>query len=108
MTVFSGLPSHVLFVHFLVVLVPLTAVLEMACALWPAVRRGQIVWATLILAYDVGAVANTFSYPLFIGQGGMEFWLLNAALFGAAAYQARAARRPAPRPARAPAPAGAA
>jgi uncharacterized membrane protein len=50
MTVFSGLPSHVLFVHFLVVLVPLTAVLEMVCALWPAVRRGQIVWATLILA----------------------------------------------------------
>jgi uncharacterized membrane protein len=50
MTVFSGLPSHVLFVHLLVVLVPLTAVLEMVCALWPAVRRGQIVWATLILA----------------------------------------------------------
>ena len=50
MTVFSGLPSHVLFVHFLVVLVPLTAVLEMVCALWPAVRRGQIVWATLVLA----------------------------------------------------------
>jgi uncharacterized membrane protein len=50
MTVFSGLPSHVLFVHFLVVLMPLTAVLEMVCALWPAVRRGQIVWATLILA----------------------------------------------------------
>jgi uncharacterized membrane protein len=50
MTVFSGLPSHVLFVHFLVVLVPLTAVLEMVCALWPAVRRGQIVWATLTLA----------------------------------------------------------
>ena len=50
MTVFSGLPSHVLFVHFLVVLVPLTAVLEMICALWPAVRRGQIVWATLVLA----------------------------------------------------------
>jgi uncharacterized membrane protein len=47
------LPSHVLFVHFLVVLVPLTAVLEMVCALWPAVRRGQIVWATLILAVVV-------------------------------------------------------
>lgn len=50
MTVFSGLPTHVLFVHFLVVLVPLTAVLEIICALWPAVRRGQIVWLTLALA----------------------------------------------------------
>jgi uncharacterized membrane protein len=50
MTVFSGLPTHVLLVHFLVVLVPLTAVLEIVCALWPAVRRGQIVWLTLALA----------------------------------------------------------
>jgi uncharacterized membrane protein len=50
MTVFNGLPAHVLLVHFLVVLVPLTGLLEIACALWPAVRRGQIVWLTLILA----------------------------------------------------------
>ena len=50
MTVIHGLPSHVLLVHFVVVLVPLTAVLEIACALWPAVRRGHIVWLTLILA----------------------------------------------------------
>ena len=50
MTVVNGLPAHVLLVHFLVVLVPLTALLEIACALWPAVRRGQIVWLTLILA----------------------------------------------------------
>jgi uncharacterized membrane protein len=50
MTVFNGLPAHVLLVHIVVVLVPLTAVLEIACALWPVVRRGQIVWLTLILA----------------------------------------------------------
>ncbi|WP_310767650.1 DUF2231 domain-containing protein [Mycobacterium sp. Z3061] len=50
MTVISGLPTHVLFVHFLVVLVPLTALLEILCAVWPAVRRGQIVWLTLALA----------------------------------------------------------
>jgi uncharacterized membrane protein len=49
MTVFDGLPSHVLLVHFLVVMVLLTALLEIVCALWPAVRRGQIVWLTLIL-----------------------------------------------------------
>jgi uncharacterized membrane protein len=37
-------------VHLLVVIVPLTAVLEIVCALWPAVRRGHIVWLTLVLA----------------------------------------------------------
>jgi uncharacterized membrane protein len=50
MTVFQGLPSHVLFVHFLVVLVPLTALLEIVCAVSSAVRRGHTAWLTLILA----------------------------------------------------------
>lgn len=50
MTVINGLPAHVLLVHALVVLVPLTAVLEMLCALWPAARRGHLLWLTLILA----------------------------------------------------------
>ena len=38
----------------------------------------------MVLAYSVGLTALTFSYPVFIGQPGMEFWLLNAALVGAA------------------------
>ncbi|MDH6060044.1 hypothetical protein NWP17_06270 [Chrysosporum bergii ANA360D] len=41
-------------------------------------------WGGLIFAYDVGVVALTFNYPIFIGQGGMEFWLINTALFVAA------------------------
>jgi hypothetical protein len=41
-------------------------------------------WAPLILAYDVGIVALTFNYPIFLSQGGMEFWLLNALLYSAA------------------------
>jgi hypothetical protein len=41
-------------------------------------------WAGLIFAYNIGAIAVTFNYPLFIGQGGMEFWLLNATLVVAA------------------------
>lgn len=41
-------------------------------------------WGGLIFAYDIGAVAITFNYPLFMSQGGMEFWLLNTALFVAA------------------------
>ena len=50
MNVVNGLPVHVLLVHFMVVLVPLTTLLEIACGLWPAARRGQLMWLTLILA----------------------------------------------------------
>lgn len=41
-------------------------------------------WGGLIFAYDIGIVALTFNYPIFMSQGGMEFWLLNTALFVAA------------------------
>jgi hypothetical protein len=41
-------------------------------------------WGGLILSYNIGAIATCFNYPLFISQGGMEFWLLNTALFVAA------------------------
>ncbi|BBZ30165.1 hypothetical protein MMAD_44600 [Mycolicibacterium madagascariense] len=50
MTVLNGLPAHALLVHFLVVLAPLTAVLEVICALWPAGRRGHLLWLTVVLA----------------------------------------------------------
>ncbi|WP_227979555.1 DUF2231 domain-containing protein [Nocardia spumae] len=53
MTVIHDLPAHVLFVHVIVVLVPLTAVLEIVCAVWPVARRGHLVWLTLILAVIV-------------------------------------------------------
>ena len=55
MTEINGLPAHVLFVHFLVVLVPLTALLVMVCAVWPAARR-RLVWPTLILAAVITAL----------------------------------------------------
>jgi hypothetical protein len=48
-TVINGLPAHVLLVHFLVVLAPLTAILEILCGIWPAVRR-RLVWLVLALA----------------------------------------------------------
>jgi uncharacterized membrane protein len=67
MTVIHGLPAHVLFVHFLVVLAPLTALLEIACALWPAARRGHLVWFTAILA-----VVTTVLTPITANAGG---WL---------------------------------
>ncbi|GAB4964619.1 hypothetical protein MAHJHV55_32160 [Mycobacterium avium subsp. hominissuis] len=50
MTTVNGMPAHVLLLHFVVVLVPLTALLEIVCGLWPAVRRSHLLWLTLILA----------------------------------------------------------
>lgn len=50
MNVINGMPAHALLVHFVLVLVPLTALLEIVCGLWPAARRGQLMWLTLILA----------------------------------------------------------
>ncbi len=47
-TVF-GLPAHALLVHAVVVLAPLTALLEILCGVWPAARR-RLVWLVLALA----------------------------------------------------------
>jgi hypothetical protein len=41
-------------------------------------------WGAVIFSYNIGIIMITFNYPVFISQMGMEFWLLNAALFGAA------------------------
>jgi hypothetical protein len=58
MTTIAGLPAHVLFVHALVVLAPLTALLEILCAFWAAARR-RLVW--LVLAF---AVVNLVLTPI--------------------------------------------
>jgi VanZ family protein len=49
MSTVSGLPVHVLLVHFIVVLAPLTALLVIGCGVWPPARR-RLVWLTLVLA----------------------------------------------------------
>jgi hypothetical protein len=49
MTTISGLPAHILLVHAIVVLAPLTALLEIVCSLISAVRR-RLVWLVLALA----------------------------------------------------------
>ncbi len=66
LTTISGLPAHVLLVHALVVLAPLTALLEILCALWPAARR-HLVW--LVLAFAATTAALT---PITANAGG---WL---------------------------------
>ena len=50
MNIVNGLPAHAILLHLVVVLVPLTALLEIVCGLWPAARRGQLLWLTLVLA----------------------------------------------------------
>lgn len=49
METLNGLPAHPLLVHFVVVLAPLTAILAILCAVWPAARR-RLVWLVLALA----------------------------------------------------------
>ena len=68
MTTIAGLPAHVLLVHAIVVLAPLTAALEILCAIWPAARR-RLVW--LVLAF---AAVNLVLTPLTTDAGE---WLLN-------------------------------
>ncbi|MBC2644530.1 MULTISPECIES: DUF2231 domain-containing protein [unclassified Rhodococcus (in: high G+C Gram-positive bacteria)] len=49
MSTVNGLPAHVLLVHFIVVLAPLTAIGVVLCSVWPAARH-RLVWPTLALA----------------------------------------------------------
>lgn len=49
MSTFNGLPAHALLVHFIVVLAPLTAVLAILCAVWPAARQ-RLVWLVVALS----------------------------------------------------------
>ncbi|MCV7199222.1 DUF2231 domain-containing protein [Mycobacterium angelicum] len=49
MSTIDGLPAHILFNHFVVVLGPLTAILAILCAVWPA-ARSRLIWLVLVLS----------------------------------------------------------
>jgi hypothetical protein len=66
MSTFNGLPAHILLNHFVVVLGPLTAILAILCAVWPAARR-RLIWLVLLLA-----VATLVLTPVTTNAGG---WL---------------------------------
>jgi hypothetical protein len=51
-------------------------------------RVGVWVEAAILTGYNVGSIAVTFSYPLFLSQAGLEFWLFNALLFAAVRHRA--------------------
>ena len=55
MSTVNGLPAHVLLVHFIVVLAPLTALLAILCAIWPSVRE-RLVWLVLALSVFVAVL----------------------------------------------------
>jgi hypothetical protein len=66
-TTVNGLPAHILLNHFVVVLGPLSAILAILCALWPAARR-RLIWLVLVLS--VGTLILT---PLTTSSGA---WLV--------------------------------
>ena len=47
------------------------------------------IWALILTGHNVGVLAMTFNYPLFMGTMGLEFWLINAAFFVAASHDVR-------------------
>jgi hypothetical protein len=49
-------------------------------------------WATIIAGYNLGGLALTFSYPIFMSTIGLEFWLVNAALIQAHGLYLKSAR----------------
>jgi len=80
-------------------------VIAIVIALWQAFklgrdrRNGDIgLWAAVVFAFNIGCVAVTFNYPLFMGQTGLDFWLLNAALLAAAQTERQKLLRHAPVP----------
>jgi hypothetical protein len=68
LTTIYGMPAHALLVHAMVVFAPLTALLEILCAVWPAARR-RLVWLTFAFA-----VATLVLTPLTTSAGE---WLYN-------------------------------
>lgn len=63
MTTIAGIPAHALLVHAIVVLAPMTALLGILCAVWPAARR-RFVWLVLALA-----AINLALTPLTVSAG---------------------------------------
>jgi hypothetical protein len=83
MTTIAGLPAHALLVHAIVVLAPLTALLEILCGFWPAARR-RLVWLVLALA-----AVNLVLTPLTAEAGQ---WLLSQRRSVSPVLQAHAER----------------
>jgi hypothetical protein len=51
-----------------------------ACRVSQLPDHADAIWASIVAAYSVGALASCFSYPFFMSTAGLEFWLTNALL----------------------------
>jgi hypothetical protein len=63
MTTVDGLPAHILLIHAVVVLIPLSALLLVLVATWPAART-RLVWSTAVIS-----VLALISVPLTTDAG---------------------------------------
>ncbi|HSU15207.1 hypothetical protein [Longimicrobium sp.] len=86
----GGIPLALFYATALVM--ALWAAWKVARAPAPAGAPELPFWGIIVLAYGVGAFALTFSYPIFLSQPGMEFWLLISLLYAVARHERRRAR----------------
>jgi hypothetical protein len=75
----GGIPLMVM--YLLAVLAAAYSTLSIGIRSSGSKRLWTAQWAILITGYNVGVMALFFSYVPFIGQVGMEFWILNAAIY---------------------------
>ncbi len=77
-------------VYFSAVLVVTWRSTRVALARYSKSDSALSLWGAVVVAYDVGAIALCFNYAVFIGNAGVEFWLINSALLCAAYRSQRA------------------
>jgi hypothetical protein len=89
----GGVPMILLYV--MAILLSSWACLRVALGKVGRSEPSLSLWGAVLVAYNVGALAVCFNYPLFAGTGGVEFWILNMALLCAAHNTDGALRSPA-------------
>ena len=87
----GGLPM--IFLYLAAILIASWGCLKIALGRVGASEPSLSLWASVIVAYNVGALATCFNFPLFGSTGGVEFWLLNMTVLAAAHHAERGALR---------------
>lgn len=78
----GGVPLILLYVG--AILIACTGCLKVALNHSSGLDENVKLWAAVIFAYNIGALAVCFNYALFGGTSGVEFWVLNMAVLCAA------------------------
>jgi hypothetical protein len=50
-------------------------------------QTSLVSWAAVLIGYDIGTIALTFNFPVFVSSFGTDFWVLNTALLAIATQQ---------------------